>query len=191
MKGAAGVSDVLRSDGQVAHLVAQYVCRSEVAGLDVLVSGPRRPNPSELLASARFADLLAWAETQYDQILVDSPPVLAASDAQILGRFVDGVLLVVQPDCNRRRIVERAVESFSTLGVTVLGVVANQIRPELSEHYDDGYAYGYGDTYGDEAELDGSVGVDQDPLEQAAATPAQPSPADATAAAPLRTKRVA
>ncbi|OHB79157.1 MAG: hypothetical protein A2W31_18430 [Planctomycetes bacterium RBG_16_64_10] len=164
MKGAAGVSDVLRGDGEVARLAAQCVCRSAVAGLDVLGSGPRRPNPSELLAGPRFADLLAWAESQYEQILVDSPPVLAASDAQILGRLVDGVLLVVQPDSNRRRVVERAVESFAALGVELLGVVANRIRPESNDRYDDGcaYAYGYGAAYRDEADQDGLIGADRD-----------------------------
>ena len=80
-----------------------------------------------MLASPRFSDLLAWAETNYDQVLIDAPPVLAASDAAIIGRMVDGVVLVVRPDKNQRRLVVRAVESFSGLGAAMLGVVINRI----------------------------------------------------------------
>jgi polysaccharide biosynthesis transport protein len=152
MKGQPGVSDVLRSEEEVAATAQRCVQNTERDGLDVLASGPRRPNPSELLVGPRFADLLVWAESLYDQVLVDSPPVLAASDAQILGRLVDGVVLVVQPDRNRRRIVERAVESFTAIGVHLLGVVANRVDPDANSGY--GYGYGYGYQYQDDSETE-------------------------------------
>lgn len=141
MKGEQGLSDVLRGDQDVAALAPRIVQSTELPGLDILVSGPRRPNPSELLASSRFADLLAWAETRYDQVFVDSPPVLAASDAQIVGRLVDGVVLVVHADKNRRRVVERAIDRFVSLGIAVSGVVVNRIRPASGSGY--GYEYDY------------------------------------------------
>ncbi len=112
-----------------------------------------RPNPAELLASERFSDLLAWAETVYDQVLVDAPPVLAASDAAIIGRLVDGVVLVVRPDKNQRRLVVRAAESFAALGAAMLGVVINRLTSGNDEgyygyNYGVGYGYGYGGGYG-------------------------------------------
>lgn len=145
LKGRSGVSDILRAKDSVAELAEEYLCRTEVEGLDVLPAGPRRANPSEMLAGSRFGDLLAWADGAYDQILVDSPPVLAASDSQIVGQLVDGVILVVNAEKNHRHVAVRAVESFVALGVEVLGAVVNRISPNDSKGY--GYGYGYGYEY--------------------------------------------
>ena len=85
--------------------------------------------------------------SRYDQILIDSPPTLAATDASIIGRLVDGVVLVMQPAKNRRRLVLRAAESFTSLGVTLLGVVVNRVGADkqdaiYSVDIQDGYGYG-------------------------------------------------
>lgn len=143
MRGLAGLSDVLRSDAPVAEVAQGSVRKVDIENLDILPCGPRPSNPAELLGSSRFSDLLAWAETVYDQVLLDGPPSLAASDSALIGRLVDGVVLVVRPDKNQRRLVVKAAESFSTLGVTMLGVVINRISSEKEEGY-----YGYGDGYG-------------------------------------------
>jgi succinoglycan biosynthesis transport protein ExoP len=113
----------------------------------VLPAGLRQPNPAELLSGQRFSDLLAWAESCYDRVLVDCPPVLAVSDAQVVGRLVDGAILVVRPEKNHRRLVVRACESFSATGSKVLGVVANGLTSQAG-----GYSYGYGYGYGHETE---------------------------------------
>ena len=143
MKGMDGLADVLRSEEDVETMLKQSIVGTEVEGLDVLPAGRRRRDPSELLASGRLEDVLVWAETIYDQIIVDSPPVLAASDAVAIGKLVDGAILVVQPEKNHRRLVTRAAETFSTLGVPVLGLVANRVDPDKSK----GYGYGYGYSY--------------------------------------------
>jgi len=151
MKTMDGLTDILRSDKDILELTARHVCSTDVEHLDVLPSGIRRPNPAELLAGPNFADLLAWADTIYDQILIDSPPVLAVSDAQMIGRLVDGVVLVVNSEKNRRHAVVRTVESFAKFGVHVFGVVANRVM--IGDGY--GYGYGYGYEYGQDAdELD-------------------------------------
>jgi capsular exopolysaccharide synthesis family protein len=147
LKGEEGLSGLLRGDQDVATTASQSIRKTPVPHLDVLTSGPRRPNPSELLAGPRFADLLAWAESNYDQVLIDSPPVLAASDAQIIGRSVDGVILVVHTEKNRRRVVVRAVDGFTSLGIRLVGVVVNRVRPRGVGDY--GYGYGYGYVYED------------------------------------------
>ena len=143
-KGSAGLSDILCSNEDVSHLAQNYVCGTELEGLDLLLSGPRRPNPAELLSSSRLGELLAWADPIYDQILIDSPPVLVASDVLVIGRLVDGVILVIQPEKNRRRLVSRAVQSFTAVDVDVLGVVANRVTSEGDTFgYEYGYAYNY------------------------------------------------
>ena len=98
MRGPQGLSEVLRSEGDIGQMAAAaHPSPSGIDGLDILPSGPRPSDPAELLGSPRFSQLLAWAETVYDLILIDSPPTLATTDTAIIGRLVDGVILVVQP----------------------------------------------------------------------------------------------
>lgn len=155
LKGREGLSNLIRGHRDVAELAASCVRPSGIEDLDVLPSGPRPPNPAELLASPRFMDLLAWAEAVYDRVLIDSPPALAASDTAIIGRLVDGVVLVVQPEKNRRRLVMRAAESLTGLKIQLVGVVINRLAsPKDGGYYGyhDGYAYDY--TYGAHEEAD-------------------------------------
>lgn len=142
MRGIEGLSAVIRGQQEVAAMAAAYVRASGVQGLDVLSSGTRPSDPAELLSHPRFAELLAWAEAVYDQVLVDSPPLLAASDTAIIGRLCDGVVLVVQPHKNRRRLVMRAAESLAVLKIPLLGVVVNRVGAAGEDSY-----YGYGEGY--------------------------------------------
>lgn len=153
LKGQAGVTDLLSSGEPAAQVAPTYVLKTDAAGLDIIPAGLRRPNPAELLASQAFIELLAWADSQYDQVLVDCPPVLAVSDAQIVGRLVDGAVLVVRPDKNHRRLVARACESFRSTGSRVLGVVAN----DVSDAHGSGYGYGYGYNYQSDDESEEST----------------------------------
>ncbi|MGI9457949.1 MAG: polysaccharide biosynthesis tyrosine autokinase [Aeoliella sp.] len=148
LKGVPGVVDILSSGQPPAELAPKHVLKTDAENLDVIPAGLRRPNPAELLSSGAFIELLAWADSEYEQVLVDCPPVLAVSDAQIVGRLVDGAILVVRPDKNHRRLVARACESFRATGTHVFGVVAN----DVSEFSGTGYGYGYGYSYGGEDE---------------------------------------
>ncbi len=143
LRGPSGLSEVLRSEGEITEVAPAHVRPSGVEGLDVLPSGPRPTHPAELLGSPRLSQLLAWAETAYDQILVDSPPALATSDAAIIGRLVDGMILVVHPAKNRRRLVLRLFASLSMLKIPALGIVLNQIHSSRDAGY-----YGYHGSYG-------------------------------------------
>ncbi len=184
MKGISGLSDLLVSDAPLIELAAGTIRNSGIDGLDVLPAGLRRSNPAELLAGPRLGELLAWAETIYDQILIDSSPLLAASDATIVGRLVDGLILVVQPLKNPRRNVVRAAEGFSSLKIKLLGVVLNRIGAEKGDIY--GYGSGYGYGYGYEP-TDGSEGNETDesaPVSVAMTNRDSLSAADPSAAVP-------
>jgi len=150
LKGERGLSAVLRDSRPVASAAEANLFRSIVEGLDALPSGPRPSHPTELLAGERFAELLSWAESRYDQVVIDSPPALV-SDTAVIGRLVDGVLLTVMPEKNRRRVVIRAAEGFTALGIRVLGIVVNRLTEEKGEDYY-GYNYSYGYGYGYEAD---------------------------------------
>jgi len=180
MKGQQGVADILSSDRDPTETAPPLVQKTTVEGLDVLPVGLRRPNPSELLSGKTFVELLAWADSIYDRVIVDCPPVLAVSDAQIVGQLVDGAILVVRPEKNHRRSVMRAVESFHATGCRVLGVVANGLS-DLSAGYGSGYGYGYGDGYGEAADITTEVPMNS-PLP---ATHATSPDADVAAILPL------
>ena len=81
----------------------------------------------------------------YDLVLFDTPPVLAATDAVVLSRFVDGVLVVISSGTTRRDILERTTEALKRVGANVLGVVLNNFDVGLAygRNYES-YAYGYG-----------------------------------------------
>ena len=148
MRGPRGLSEVLRSEVDLSEIAPLHIQSSGVEGLEILPSGTRPSDPAELLGSPRFSQLLAWAESVYDQILVDSPPTLATTDTAVIGPVVDGVILVVQPAKNHRRMVTRVVERLSLLKIPVFGLVANRIDATSDRGYYGYHSYGYGYGYG-------------------------------------------
>lgn len=110
-----------------------------IENLKVLTSGPLPPNPSELLGSQRMRQLIEQLKGKADAVVFDSPPALAVTDAAVLGNEVDGVLLVVGSGQTRREVVQRARETLTSVGATVLGATLNK----LSERSASGYYYYY------------------------------------------------
>jgi capsular exopolysaccharide synthesis family protein len=190
LRGSGGVSEILRSTEDIAALCAERVLATGVEGLDIIPCGPKPSNPAELLSGTRLSDLLAWAETHYDQILVDCPPILAASDAAIVGRLTDSLILVVQPEKNHRRLVLRAVNGLAAIGVHIGGVVANRVSTEKNSGYYGyggyGYGYGYGDTENAAGEECDALPSKASPM-RLAATKAETEQKETTSAAPSST----
>ena len=193
LKGLPGVADVLASDQPPAETAPALVQNTEVEGLDILPVGLRRPNPAELLSGKAFVELLAWADSQYDRVIVDCPPVLAVSDAQIVGQLVDGAILVVRPEKNHRRSVIRAVESFHATGCRVLGVVANGLTNDSAGYgYGYGYDYGYGHTTDETEPQPSSVVADEsDDLPDTEAIPVLRPTTPELPPTPIRPRRAA
>ena len=149
LRGARGLSDVLRGQGDVAMECTQFIQASGIDHLDVISCGHKSFDPTELLSGPRTTDLIAWAQSVYEQVLIDCPPIMAASDAAIVGRLVDGMVVVVLPEKNHRRLVLRATENLLAMGVRLIGVVANRICSEQDgSFYGYGYGYGYSYDYG-------------------------------------------
>lgn len=160
-----GLSSVLRDERPVWECVQERIVSTGLPNLDVLPSGPRPVNPVELLAGDRLAELIAWAETQYDQLLIDAPPSLAVADVQVIGRLVDAAILTVRPDKNRRKMVIRAAEALTALGCRMVGLVVNHVDAKHGGDYAYGYGYGYG--YGEGYGHDDRENSEE-PLSQAA-----------------------
>jgi capsular exopolysaccharide synthesis family protein len=118
------------------------VQRTAVEGLDVLPCGPIPANPSEILNSRAFAELLQKLSARYDHIVLDSPPVLPVTDARILGATCDVTLLVLRANRSTRRMSEYAAEAMLGVGARVLGVVVNDVPRSKRSGYHGGYGYG-------------------------------------------------
>jgi capsular exopolysaccharide synthesis family protein len=108
----------------------QVLCRTSLANLDVVGSGPTPPNPAELLNSELARRFIEQALTRYDQVILDTPPVLLASDAAALATMADGAVLVCRAKDNSRGQAQRAVSLLDHVGANLFGGVLNgaQVR---------------------------------------------------------------
>lgn len=108
-------------------------------GYDFIPTGEIPPNPSELLLHERFGELLTNLSKSYDHILIDSPPILAVTDACIIGRLASVTLMVVKAGEHPIRELEQSAKRLIQSGVSLKGIVFNDV-PETSSRY--GYGYG-------------------------------------------------
>ncbi|MBN1102782.1 MAG: polysaccharide biosynthesis tyrosine autokinase [Deltaproteobacteria bacterium] len=122
---------------------------SGVPNLDIIPCGPVPPNPSELLGSGRMQRLLAALRKNYSHILIDSPPVTAVTDAAILAKMADAILLVVRAGDTPREIVKNGLTQFRNVNAHVLGVILNGVDMGRDGYYYYQYYYYY---YGEEGE---------------------------------------
>jgi len=141
-----GLSTVLVGDGTLE----QCVQRTHVKGLDLLASGPRPPNPAELLGGESMEKLIE-TNTSYDFVIIDSSPIGAVADPLILSRFVDGVLMVIESNKTNRDHVLQCRSRLSEVKANILGAIVNKldIRRTGYGYY---YYYDYNSTYGDPPE---------------------------------------
>jgi Mrp family chromosome partitioning ATPase len=98
-----------------------------ISGLDLLTCGPDVSNPSETLHSESFTKLVKLLAKQYDRIIVDSPPVLPVTDAQILASICQVTILVLRAEKSTRKASQQARDALLRVGARVLGVVVNDV----------------------------------------------------------------
>ena len=105
---------------------------TSVDNLWLLASGPKPPNPADLLGSRKIDQLIELLTDQYDVVLFDAPPVIAVTDAAVLGAKVDGVLLVISAGKSRRDHAERAKEMLEKARVRIIGVALTNAPKDSS-----------------------------------------------------------
>lgn len=111
------------------------VHETNIENLHVVTCGPIPPNPSELLASKKMDSMIEELKKVYDVILIDSPPVLAVTDAQILSALVDGVVLVVRSKETEIEAAQKAVELLQASKAKILGAILNGQDKKNSNNY--------------------------------------------------------
>lgn len=115
-------------------------------GVSFIPRGVNPPNPSELLMHERLDVLLQWASEKYDLVIVDTPPILAVTDAAIVGRYAATTLLVSRYEVNTVKEIEVSIRRFEQSGVEVKGCILNGAIKKASSYYGYGYSY-FNDDY--------------------------------------------
>jgi polysaccharide biosynthesis transport protein len=133
-----------------------------VENLSVVPCGPIPPNPAEVLSSPVAADLLRRLRTQFEYVLVDSPPLMSVADGRILATLVDAVVLVARAHSTPYDVVRRARALLYGSGSRILGVALNDVDVMRNgfgyQQYQYGYGYGYGYAPGDQHDSAGAPG---------------------------------
>lgn len=124
--------------------VAQFIEPTSFDFIDLLPRGRKPHNPSSLLASDRYQQLISHLVQIYDYIIIDTPPVLAATDAVIMAQYADQVLLVTRYNQSIEGQVSYAVNQLYKGGVTVDGIVLNDMTQSIMDKYSYHYSYAYG-----------------------------------------------
>ncbi|MEE3660429.1 tyrosine-protein kinase Wzc [Brenneria sp. g21c3] len=134
-----GLSDVL--SGQT--VAEKAIRKTAVENMDFIPRGQIPPNPSELLMHSHFSDFINWASQHYDIVLLDTPPILAVTDAAIISRHAGTSLLVARFEMNTLKEIEVSIRRFEQNGAEIKGVILNAIVKRAASYY----GYGNYDYY--------------------------------------------
>ncbi|MDD3051543.1 MAG: polysaccharide biosynthesis tyrosine autokinase [Candidatus Cloacimonetes bacterium] len=131
-----GISDYILNNAKREDIIKS----SGIRNLDIITSGFIPPYPSEILASEKMGNFIEELKQTYSYVLIDTPPIIAVTDALILGRLVDQLVLVISIDFTDRDIIKRTKEMLKNIDIEISGVIANGI--DVHKYYS-GYSYYY------------------------------------------------
>ncbi|HDZ1198093.1 TPA: polysaccharide biosynthesis tyrosine autokinase [Klebsiella pneumoniae] len=135
-----GLSDYLSKRIELEKVIKQ----TSIAGLEFISRGMIPPNPAELLMHQRMGEFLNWANEHYDMVILDTPPILALTDAAVIGNYAGTTLLVARFELNTTKEMTIAFKRFDQSGINVKGCILNGIVKKASSYYGYGYHhYGY------------------------------------------------
>lgn len=119
----------------------EIVRESNIENLDLITSGPIPPNPSELLSSKKMNLFMKMVENQYDMVIIDSPPILAVTDSQILSQLTNSTILVTNVADNNRDRISQAKQLLEKADANIIGIVLNNKKMDTikTDYY---YYYG-------------------------------------------------
>jgi capsular exopolysaccharide synthesis family protein len=125
LSNEAGLTTVMMDESSLASPPLQ---ETGIEGLLVLTSGPLPPNPADLMGSRRMEEVIAVLASEADQVIFDSPPVVAVTDAAVLATKVDGVLLVISAGKTRREQARTAVQRLEQINARLVGTVLTNVE---------------------------------------------------------------
>ncbi|ENU11498.1 polysaccharide biosynthesis tyrosine autokinase [Acinetobacter baumannii] len=133
-----GLSELLSGQADLQKVLH----KTQITNLDVITRGKSPTNPSEILSSNQFKELLEQLQSQYDHIIIDTPPVLAVTDGIIISQYTGVNLIVARYAKSQMKELELTVNRFEQAGVKVNGFILNDIQRASA-----GYGYGYNYAY--------------------------------------------
>lgn len=134
VNNSIGLSNILT----MQSMLDEVIKHTEIPCLDIITSGPIPVNPAELLGSTSFEVTLNLLKETYDMIILDAPPILAVTDAQLIAAQTDGTILVVDTGVTKKEAATKAKELLEAAHAKILGVVMNNYKMEKSQYY---YSY--------------------------------------------------
>ncbi len=143
-----GIANVLLGELPVESAIQA----TEVPNLDVLICGTLPPNPSEILLSERFRELVAELTSRYERVIFDTPPIGPVTDPAILGTLVDGVVVVAKCEKTTKDSLKQSMRALRDANVRIFGVILNDVDVSAKRYSGAYYAYyrRYGGYYGDD-----------------------------------------
>jgi capsular exopolysaccharide synthesis family protein len=126
-----GLSNLLVGNAKANEAVR----KSGVAGLWLIPSGRMPPNPAELLGSQRLRDFLASLKDHFDWVIIDSPPVMAVTDAALVAHSATGVVFVVGAEMTSRHAAKTAIDQLQQVDARFVGAVLNRVNLEKNSYY--------------------------------------------------------
>lgn len=139
--------DNSQKDNDASNLgIANFIHPTTMDHIDFIPRGKHPYNPASLLMKDEFGQLMAALKSQYDYIIIDSPPVLAASDAMVLGQYADKVLMVTRYDDSIEGQLVYAVKQMNKSNIQVDGIILNDVQQGLMSKYSYHYSYAYGNN---------------------------------------------
>ena len=120
------------------------VYKTNIKNMDVVFAGPYAPNPAELLYENKLDEFIKKQRLQHDYIIIDAPPLANIVDAAVIGRCVDGAVIVVKSATVSQRMVKRVKDQLEKVNCKIIGAVLNGVEMKKNSYH---YKY-YGDYYG-------------------------------------------
>jgi capsular exopolysaccharide synthesis family protein len=139
LSGKSGLTDVLVGNASVEAVIQP----TPIDNLSIITGLPLPPDPSLLLSGEGMANMLDQCGAMFDNVVIDTPPLLGLSDTVSMASLVDGILFVVDATSFHRGAVKSALRRLHLVGAPLLGVVLTKFNPQESDYYGYNY-YSYG-----------------------------------------------
>ena len=126
---------------------SNIVHKTDIENLNIITAGVIPPNPSELIGSERMKKFISLVKTEWDIIIFDSPPLIAVTDAAIISKFIDKMLVVVMPNQTNKKALYYCLEILANIESPLEGIIFNGVdsRSSYGSYY---YQYQYYEYYG-------------------------------------------
>ena len=136
-RSVKGLSEFL--SGQALESEIKYTTNFQ--NVDIIFSGPSAPNPSELLEDPAFGELMKRVRTEYDFVLLDTPPIMTVIDAAVIAKESDGAVLVIESGRVSYKAAQKALDQLRKSDCKVLGAVLNKVDIKRDKYYSDYSSY--------------------------------------------------